>query len=160
MQWRSWCVFVAGLATACLGGETQHTTHGEPDAETAGVRCGGRGEPLQGLEVTDSMDGGRAMQLVLIAAEPPRPIVGNNTWLFTLKVEDEPLEGAASAISVTPFMPDHGHDTPTEVGVTETEPGVYRFAPVHTRMAGYWEIGVEVSTERSDARFEFGVCVD
>jgi YtkA-like len=148
------------MATACLDGETHDSAHTEADARAAGLPCGGRGEPLQGLQAVDSVDGGRVAHLALIAAEPPRPIVGNNTWSFTLRVDEEPLEGAASATTVTPFMPDHGHGTPTEVVVTEIEPGVYRFAPVHTRMAGYWEIGVDVSTERMHAHFEFGVCVE
>lgn len=160
MQWRGFSIFVVGVATACLDGETHHGAHAEPDARAAGPACGGRGEPLEGLLGLDSLDGGLDVQLALVAAEPPRPIVGNNTWSFTLKVDEEPLEGVASAITVTPFMPDHGHGTPTEVVVTEIEPGVYRFAPVHTRMAGYWEIGVDISTERVHARFEFGVCVD
>lgn len=160
MQWRGSSILVVGLATACLDGETHHGAHAEADARTGGLPCGGRGEPLQGLQAMASMDGGRVAQMALIVAEPPRPIVGNNTWSFTLKVDEEPLEGVAAAITVTPFMPDHGHGTPTEVAVTELEPGVYRFAPVHTRMAGYWEIGVDVATERVYAHFEFGVCVD
>jgi hypothetical protein len=110
--------------------------------------------------VEAELDAGKAAELSFVEGNPARPIVGNNSWLFLLAVDGEPATNLASAITVTPFMPDHGHGTPTAVVVTEGESGQYLFEPVHTRMAGFWEIAVEVDTARLKTRFTFGVCVE
>lgn len=155
-------VVTCGLLVACSNGETGNFPAGEHvvEAGAAEAACDGRGKPLEGLEVSAETDAGTKLTLAFLEGEPMPPIVGNNSWLFRLEADGEPLMGAASAITVTPFMPDHGHGTPTVVNVEEERAGTYRFEPVHTRMAGYWEMRVDVESEVVSATLVFGVCVD
>lgn len=153
-------VATVGLLVGCSNGETNDLPTDEPEAGPSAEGCDGRGEPLTGLRVSTESDAGAKVTLSFIEGEPMPPVVGNNSWSFRADVDGEPLTGAAAAMTVTPFMPDHGHGTPTAVSVTEEEVGIYRFEPVHTRMAGYWEIRVDVEMEAATAQLLFGVCVD
>jgi hypothetical protein len=145
----------------CSHSETHPETHHQRPGDAATLMaCRGRGDVLDELRVEAELVAGRVAELSFIEGTPTRPIVGNNSWLFLLTVDGEPASNVASSIAVTPFMPDHGHGTPTAVGVTEGEPGQYSFEPVHTRMAGFWEIAVEVDTASLKTRFTFGVCVE
>jgi hypothetical protein len=149
------------LLVGCSHGETHdHPTGEVPDGGSGATACDGRGQALQGLEVAAEVDAGGTLTLSFIDGEPMPPIVGNNSWSFRLELDGEPLTDASSAITVTPFMPDHGHGTPTAVNVEEEDAGTYRFEPVHTRMAGYWEMRIDVETDEVSAALVFGVCVE
>jgi hypothetical protein len=139
---------------------TDGATSGRFDADAGAAGCDGRGKPLDGLEVSTENDAGEKITISFVEGEPMPPIVGNNSWLFHLEADGEPITGVASEITVTPFMPDHGHGTPTAVTVEEERAGDYRFEPVHTRMAGYWEIRIDVDSDVVSANLLFGVCVD
>ncbi len=144
---------------ACDGGDDSHAHGTQSDDAGQEAHCEGRGEPLSDVVLTPQ-DGAAGASLTLLSATPQRPIVGNNSWAFELNVDGEPATGLASAITVTPFMPDHGHGTPTIVRVEEVDDGQYKFEPVHTRMAGYWEVTVSVESEQVDLVFVVKVCVD
>lgn len=149
------------LLVGCSNGEThEHTTGDGPDGGSVATACGGRGQGLEGLEVSAEVDAGGRLTLSFVDGEPMPPIVGNNSWSFRLELDGEPLADASSGITVTPFMPDHGHGTPTAVNVEEEHAGTYRFEPVHTRMAGYWEMRVDVESDDVSAKLVFGVCVE
>lgn len=147
------------MVASCGEGETHHEGHHPGRSDAALEGCNGRGEALERIELSKNI-GSSTVTLSFIDAEPPVPIVGNNSWTFALQVDGMPLKGIASALTVTPLMPDHEHGTPTKVVVTEVSEGTYRFAPVHTRMAGYWEITVGVDAEALNAELVFGVCVE
>lgn len=147
------------LVASCGEGETHHEGHHPSRSDAALGGCNGRGEALEALELSESL-GSSTIALSFVDAEPPVPVVGNNSWMFELQMDGAPLRDMASAITVTPLMPDHEHGTPTKVGVTEVSEGTYRFAPVHTRMAGYWEITVAIDAEALNAELVFGVCVE
>lgn len=108
----------------------------------------------------DAGDGGTGFELRMLEAEPNPPVVGNNSWLVKVTHDGKPLIGAEGDIVVTPFMPDHGHGTPTTVSVTETTDGVYRLEPVHLRMAGYWEIALDIDAPAAQRAPSFGVCIE
>jgi MYXO-CTERM domain-containing protein len=135
--------------------------HAETDAAVAmhdmaaAADCGDRGVSLDGLEL--ETDG---TQLAMLEFSPDPAVVGDNSWLIELTDEEgQSLTDIASSIFVTPFMPDHGHGTPVEVGVTEEDEGQYLLAPVNTFMPGLWQITVDVELESSAAQFQFSVCV-
>ncbi len=151
----AWVVFVS-----CTGGSM--STHSREAGSDSGadLPCNGRGQVLEDLVVRQSFDGGPALELVLREAEPLPAAVGNNSWLFSLSLDDEQLTGYADAITVIPFMPDHDHGTPTPVEISEESAGHYRLQPVHLRMAGYWELTVAIENEELDAHVVFGLCVE
>lgn len=157
-----WSVALAlNLASCQTSPGNSYQAEHEHAGEDAGkdAACAGRGAPLSDLVVTPDDSSIRAA-LTLVSASPARPIVGNNSWLFALTLDDAPASGLAAAISVSPFMPDHGHGTPTIVRVEEVEIGQYVLEPVHTRMAGYWEVTVLVEAPVGDLSFVVKVCVD
>lgn len=146
--------------TACRGGEEHHTADAQPEDDAAEVsHCAGRGEPLADV-VLVARDASVDASLTLVSATPIRPIVGNNSWVFELRIDGELATGLAPGVTVTPFMPDHGHGTPTVVRIEEVNTGQYQFEPVHTRMAGYWEVTVLVEAQAFDLTFVIKVCVD
>lgn len=158
-------LWMFALTTALWGchhtNEEPHEDHTSPTTRDASdiSACEGRGEPLSDV-VLRPKNPALDATLTLVRATPERPIVGNNSWLFELSINGEPASGFASAFTVTPFMPDHGHGTPTIVRVEEVDLGRYELEPVHTRMAGYWEVTVLVEAPVGDLTFVVKVCVD
>lgn len=75
----------------------------------------------------------------LLESVPGPPVKGQNT--FTVEIDETdsgaPLDGLD--VTVTPWMPDHGHGT-TPVAVTAAGSGTYTLAPVYTYMSGFWQI--------------------
>lgn len=141
-------VLGAVVLGGCSGDET-----GPPEAAS---KCAGRGEDLASLELTSG-----ELLLSVLETWPSPPGVGDNEWLVLLRdLADEPVPGLAASLEVTAFMPEHGHGTPTTVGVTESDTGVYRLAPVNTFMPGVWQIRLAVHRSDDPELFEFRVCVE
>lgn len=152
---------IAGCAPCeTSNGATDADADGGAEAGLPPAPCDGRGQVLEDVDIAARVDGGASLSLKFVEGEPMPPVVGNNSWLFALELDGVPFAGAAEHVIVTPFMPDHGHGTPTAVVVTETSAGSYQFEPVHTRMAGFWEIRIDVDTADVDATLVFGVCVE
>lgn len=82
--------------------------------------------------------------------EAASPALGENVVLVEVDDADgAPLAGAV--VTLSSWMPAHGHGSPDEAVVTETSPGHYRAAPVTLHMPGTWEI-----TVRAESGAEFG----
>jgi hypothetical protein len=129
----------------------------EPAELDAGAApCGGRAQPLAGLTAEGSA--GLSLEMKDFSSDPPIP--GDNSWEVRLEVAGEPLVDAKEGIVVAPTMPDHGHGTSVEVGVSEVAPGTYRFEPVNTFMVGFWQIDVSIDTDDVMGSVQFGVCVE
>lgn len=73
-------------------------------------------------------------------ADPAPPAKGDNTWTLTITEGSAP---AAGTLTVTPFMPDHGHGTPIEVEVTDNGDGTHTATPVNLWMPGLWEVTLD-----------------
>ena len=87
---------------------------------------------------------------VRVRTESAAPALGENVMLVEVDdAEGAPLAGAA--VTLSSWMPAHGHGSPDETVVTETSPGHYRAAPVTLHMPGTWEI-----TVRAESGAEFG----
>jgi hypothetical protein len=81
------------------------------------------------------------VKVTLLASEPAPPSRGDNTW--QIRITDDtgsPLAGAP--VTVTPFMPDHGHGTPIPTVVSGGSDGVYEVTPLNLFMPGVWRITV------------------
>lgn len=80
----------------------------------------------------------------LLDSNPAPPVKGSDVW--TIEVDDAaaaPVD--ALAISVTPWMPDHGHGT-EPVTVTAEGLGKYGLDPLYLYMHGYWEIRLAIAS--------------
>lgn len=117
--------------------------------------CDDRGQPLvSGL----SRQGAEDVEVQLQSLEPPRPVVGDNTWSVSLTRAGAVLEGAA--LEVSPWMPDHQHASTKTVLVAETDPGTYQLSPVYLGMIGYWEVGITIEVDEEPlAHVSFDTCL-
>lgn len=145
----------------CIGlalqgcGEGTHGSSGSCSQET-------RAEPyLAGLEKP-----GKQGSLVfrLIESQPGPPQKGDNVWTLAIKNSSGSAQPAAT-VSVTPFMPDHGHGSPIKAEVSELATpaggGQYRVSPVNLFMPGLWQITVAAQTTggASDSAV-FAFCIE
>lgn len=95
----------------------------------------------------------------LMSSVPTPPARGDND--FVIHIEDStaaPMTG--QALTIRPYMPDHGHGTAVPVIVTESAAtqGEYELNPVNMHMPGLWQVfmsnGTPV-TESNTATFAF-----
>jgi hypothetical protein len=136
-------------ATACGGDDP------EPAPEVNCDLVEGAQTYVAGLEAA-----GTDVTVRLLESIPGPPVKGINTWrLQVLDSVDAPLDGLE--VTVTPYMPSHGHGT-TPAEVTEqVEPGEYEVTPVDLRMPGLWETTIEVSDGADlDDSVVFSFCVE
>jgi hypothetical protein len=133
-------------AIACIGCSSKHA----PPAHKTDCENAARIDALANGFVKHGA-GGR-FDFKLISMTPASPARGDNKWV---------IETAAHAdVTVTPFMPDHGHGTPVKVGVTPSAtPGQYELSPVNLWMPGYWEISITAASGDVRDSAVFKLCI-
>lgn len=98
--------------------------------------------------------------VTLRTADPAPPAKGDNTW--TIEIRDAggtPVEGAT--LTVTPWMPDHGHGTSIDVQVAAgSDPGTYVLSSIDLRMPGLWEVTIEIDAGGVTDSVVFAFCVE
>jgi len=145
---RSFTVIGLGLclATACGSDEP------DPDEE---VNCA---EETRDDEFVAGMSkAGDLWTFRLMDATPAPPDKGDNSWSVRVEQEEAGLEGLN--LTVTPFMPDHGHGTPIDPQVTDEGGGDYRLAPVNMWMPGLWQVTVEAQDGDQLDSAVFAFCI-
>lgn len=87
---------------------------------------------------------------------------GDNEWTLLISTMvggtvAGPLTGGT--LSVSPFMPDHGHLAPKPVVVTPlADPGQYKLSEINTWMPGLWETTIQVTGADGD-KVVFKTCI-
>ena len=152
---------IALVATACSSGGSDGNTGGTSGAvTTTSTACAADNRKdiyTAGLAKETSTG---ALSIKLMNATPAPPQKQSNT--LVLQVVDsagKPVDGAT--LSVTPFMPDHGHGSSVKPTVTPMGGGVYDVANVYLPMPGLWRLTVTVqmpNVAAQDAAFQF--CID
>jgi len=129
-------------------------THHAGDAE---VNCAAESRAdtyVAGMEAA----GAAGLTARLLAAEPAPPARFANVW--SIEIVDASQQSVADAtVTVTPWMPDHGHGTPIETVVTN-DAGTYTLNPVHLWMPGLWEIRIDAQAAAVSDRMTFRFCID
>ena len=101
-----------------------------------------------------------ALSIKLMEANPAPPAKQSN--VLTFQVDDasgKAVDGAT--LSVTPFMPDHGHGSSVKPTITAKGGGTYEVTNVYLPMPGLWRLTVTVqmpNVAAQDAAFSF--CID
>lgn len=99
-------------------------------------------------------------RVTIIEAKPGPPTKGTNAMtLEILDAADRPVDGAT--VTVTPFMPDHGHGSAVKPTVTPSGTGRYHVEKIYLAMAGLWRITVSVQPpggQIHEVAFQF--CLD
>lgn len=108
---------------------------------------------VAGLEKTSASG---KLRVSLLDASPAPPQKGDNVWTIAVRdAADAPIDGAT--ITMTPFMPDHGHGSAVTPVVTPAgETGKYTIDKIYLPMAGYWEMTIRLG----DEQVVFGFCIE
>lgn len=146
-------LLASSIFAACSNDSS--STASSPDASAkTGCAAETRGNAYSaGLEKVSASG---KLHVRLLSAQPAPPEKGDNVW--TVELDDDtgkPIDGAS--VSMTPFMPDHGHGSAkTPVATPTGEPGKYKIDQIYLPMAGYWEMTVHVGSEQ----VVFGFCIE
>jgi hypothetical protein len=101
-----------------------------------------------------------ALSVKLMDASPAPPAKQSNTLTFVVTdAAGKPVDGAT--VSITPFMPDHGHGSSVKPTVTPMGGGTYDAKNVYLPMPGLWRLTVTVQmpdVAAQDVAFSF--CID
>lgn len=122
---------------------------GGSGASTGGA--GGSGGMMASCSGTEQFSAGvekagdqGLVKVTIESGDPAPPQVGNNTWMLTITdASGTPIPDAT--VSVTPFMPVHGHGTPVTSVITPKGSGSYEADKVNFVMPGPWEITIDVT---------------
>jgi hypothetical protein len=100
------------------------------------------------------------LSITLMEATPAPPQKQSNALVLqVIDAAGKPVDGAT--LSVTPFMPDHGHGSSVKPTVMPMGGGVYDVSNVYLPMPGLWRLTVTVqmpNVAAEDAAFQF--CID
>jgi len=110
---------VAGLVAACAPASSQ------PDA----------GFPADPLTTVTSQSGSLTLA---VRTSPQPPSRGVLAVQLTVTDASGPVDGLT--ITVTPWMPDHGHGASVQPQVSAQGSGVYLVTDVYLAMPGQWEL--------------------
>jgi hypothetical protein len=101
-----------------------------------------------------------SFSIKIVEAAPSPPSKGTNAMTFELLDQaGTPVDGAT--MTITPFMPDHGHGSAVTPVVTASGGGKYAISKLYFAMAGLWRVTVSVQTPAAgiqEAAFQF--CLD
>jgi len=147
-------IAAASFTLGACGDDDGHSGH----ADAAAVNCAveTRADPyVAGMEEA----GANGYSVKLMASTPAPPAKGDNAWELQVLSGTTPLDGAT--VTVTPFMPDHGHGTPIGATVTAgATAGMYDADPVNLWMPGYWEVTVAIDDGGTTDSVVFKTCID
>ena len=140
-----------GLPACDSTGETSdsadsHDSHGETgDVQTDEYMDGITKETESGLFT------------VKLTSEPSPPVMGVNTWILEVRDDAGGVEDAL--ITVTPYMPEHGHGSNSVTSVSEDSGGMYHASPVELHMKGVWDttITIEKDGQSDSVHFVFDI---
>lgn len=137
----------AGLVDAS-GDDAGETSHHDVSLDATVLIDAGESSPCGDLAPSYSSGlvatGPNGVQVTLNEAEPAPPVVGLN--VFYLSIRDDAGDTVSGAeLTVTPYMPQHHHGSPSVPESEQIENGTFRVTQVEFTMPGFWEITIDVS---------------
>ena len=99
-----------------------------------------------------------ALTFELVSSEPAPPARGDNRWVLrVLDASSAAVTGAT--LTVSPFMPDHGHGTSVAPQVTASGDS-YEARPLNLFMPGLWQTTVGARTANGNDEAVFSFCIE
>lgn len=153
----------AGLLDAsALVGDAGDMSHHDSGLDASASQEAGAAWPCGGLAPSYSSGlsatGPNGVQVTLNDADPAPPGVGFN--VFNLSVRDDAGNTLSTAqLTVTPYMPQHHHGSPSVPEVEQLENGTYRVTRIEFTMPGYWELTIDVSSAGVDDSLRLNLCI-
>lgn len=156
-------VAVAAVLVACSSDE--HANHGASSGtpqSDASVSCrdDSRAQVFASGLQAKSTSGRFLAEIVNASPAPPQRGPGDagiNSW--TMKFALDGTEPTNGSVTVTTFMPEHGHGSPRVPAVVANGDGTYSVSGLYFFMAGLWEITFATSGPTPE-RATFGFCVE
>jgi hypothetical protein len=140
---------------ACGGGDDVVLDGLQPTDSGTAPDCDGAEPFVAGMTATTS---GSGTTVALAAAAPTPPDVGDNAWTLEVSDASGPVEGLV--VTVTPWMPLHGHGlSPADYAATDQGGGTYAVAPFDLIMPGLWEFTVRLGDDGADEAV-FALCAE
>lgn len=106
---------------------------------------------------------GQKLNFTVMTSNPEAPARGDNAWVIQLNQMTSGVVGAAidgAAMTVTPYMPDHGHPSGKTVHIVPTgTAGQYELTPINLWMPGLWETTIDASSTGGDDSVVIRVCI-
>lgn len=123
-------------------------------AEVVSCESDARIKPyVSGLTVSDN-----EIVVTLVEADPAPPARGTNVW----KVTATDSAGAAlrdATLTVTAFMPDHGHGTSVTPQIDSSGDGTWTVSQLTLFMPGVWRVAFAVTKAGTATEVAFFFCV-
>lgn len=153
----------ATMMTILACGDDEHhpsSSSGATSSGSGGIGCTAdpRATPFASGMQAKSTSGRFVAEIVNATPSPPQRGAGDagmNSW--TMKLTLDGAKPDSSAISVTTFMPDHGHGSPRVPDVTENADGTFSVNGLYLFMAGVWQI--TFSANGGAEQSMFSICV-
>jgi hypothetical protein len=127
------------VASACSSEDGHGADH--QAVTSPGSDCGGLADAYRS-GISKTSDGG--ITVAIATADPTPPKMGDNSW--TIEISDAsgaPIVGAN--VTLSGWMPEHGHGLNTIPVATELGAGRYRLEPINLFMPSVWEVTIEVT---------------
>jgi hypothetical protein len=145
---------VASAALACTSSNTGTTSSGDTADSGPTVSCDKDSRVDTYVANLEKKSANGALTATLVASDPAPPIRGTNTW--TLKLVDATGKPVTSDVTITPFMPDHGHGTSVKPTPTAQPDGTWKIDNLYFFMPGVWRITIQSGADS----VEYFFCVD
>jgi hypothetical protein len=91
-----------------------------------------------------SMGSAQGVYVLELSLDPDPPVTGDTRLAVLLLAGDAAVEGAA--LTLTPWMPEHGHGVGAAPRVTELGDGAYE-ADFAWSMPGAWEVTIDIEAD-------------
>jgi YtkA-like len=146
-------------AAACSSSSTGTTPAADTGNADSGVAVTCQNDPRVATYVANLVEksASGSMSVTLVSSDPAPPIRGTNDWV--VKIADASGNPMANAtLTVTPFMPDHGHGTSVTPTVTTNPDGSYAVANVYLFMPGVWRVTIANTAAAADS-VDFFFCI-
>ncbi len=110
------------------------------------LACGPASDPGGALTTATSNAG---LYQLSVFTDPQPPVRGVLSARLVL-TDPKGAPAGGLQLTVTPWMPQHGHGSSVEPQVSEPEPGTYQVTNLYLPMAGIWQLRTTIHGEASD----------
>ncbi len=113
---------------------------------------------VEAFSVGMSGTGPAGATMKIVSATPTSVQEGLNEWtVLVLDAGGNPVDGT---LTITSFMPDHNHGSPTLATVTPKGGGTYDIAGINLTMRGVWQITLSIASAALNDSVVFTLCID
>jgi hypothetical protein len=142
MRTQLWTMALAVLM-GCGASHDGHEMDGGHDTTDGVIGCDGDARLNFTAAPTTLPVPGQQVSLVIESTEPARLARGPSRWVVRLQASANGPAEAATLVSVTPTMPDHGHGSPTQPTVMARADGGWDVDGLNLSMPGVWTVALK-----------------